>query len=99
MLIDNIRIPELGFADGAEQGDGGWQAQGFVRTTGELPQTWSLRLIRVKDGATSVDHVPVDAQDHATVTLGAGERGTLAVIGTTRFTTEPASYSYTVTSP
>jgi hypothetical protein len=99
MLIDNIRIPELGYADGAEQGDGGWQAQGFVRTTGELPQTWSLGLIRVKDGATSVDRVPVDAQGHATVALGEGERGTLAVIGTTRFTTEPASYSYTITNP
>jgi hypothetical protein len=34
-----------------------------------------------------------------TVTLAQGERGTLAVIGTTRFTTEPAGYSYSVTRP
>jgi hypothetical protein len=99
LLIDDIRIPELRYADGAEQGDGGWQAQGFVRTSGELPQTWALRLIRTGNGATSVDHVPVDAQGRASVTLADGERGTLAVIGTTRFTTELGSYSYQVTRP
>jgi immune inhibitor A len=99
MLIDNIRIPELSYADGAEQGDGGWQAQGFVRTGGELPQTWALRLIRKSGGATSVEQIPVDAQGRATVTLAEGESGTLAVIGTARFTTEPASYSYSVTRP
>ncbi len=99
LLIDNIRIPELRYADGAEQGDGGWQAQGFVRTSGELPQTWALRLIRTSGGATSVEHVPVDAQGGASVTLADGERGTLAVIGTTRFTTETADYSYSVTRP
>ena len=95
LLIDNMHIPELKYADGAEQGDGGWQAQGFVRVTGELPQTWALRLIRTSGGTTSVDPVPVDAQGRAIVTLADGERGTLAVIGTTRFTTEPARYSLT----
>ncbi|MEP7191000.1 MAG: hypothetical protein ABI901_17560, partial [Roseiflexaceae bacterium] len=99
LLLDNIRIPELKYIDDAEQGDGGWQAQGFVRTTGTLPQTWALRLIRTSGGATSVEHVPVDAQGRASVTLADGERGTLAVIGTARFTTEPASYSYSVTRP
>ncbi len=99
LLLDNIRIPELSYADGAEQGDSGWQAQGFVRTTGTLPQTWALRLIRINGGATSVEPVPVDAQGRATVTLADGERGTLAVIGTTHFTTEPAGYSFSVTLP
>ena len=91
-------LAELGYADDAEQGDGGWQAQGFVRTSGELPQTWALRLIRT-GRATSVEPIPVDAQGRATVTLADGERGTLAVIGTTRFTTEPAGYSYSVAQP
>jgi immune inhibitor A len=99
MLIDNIRIPELSYVDGAEQSDGDWQAQGFVRTSGELPQTWALRLIRMSGGTISVEHVPADAQGRATVTLADGERGTLAVIGIARFTTEPAGYSYSVTRP
>ncbi len=93
LLLDNIRIPELNYADGAEDGDGGWQAQGFVRTSGVLPQTWALRLIRESGGTTSVERVPVDAAGRAHVQLAEGERGTLAVSGTTPFTTEPASYS------
>jgi hypothetical protein len=43
--------------------------------------------------------VPVDAQGRAMVTLANGEHGTLAVIGTAPFTTEPAGYSYSVTRP
>ena len=81
------------YADGAEDGDGGWQAQGFVRTSGVLPQTWALRLIRESGGTTSVERLPVDAAGRAHVQLAEGERGTLAVSGTTPFTTEPASYS------
>ncbi len=99
LLIDNIRIPELQYADSAEDGDGGWQAQGFVRTTGELPQSWALRLIRVSNGATSVEQPPVDPQGRATVQLGASERGVLAVIATTPSTTEAASYHYSVAKP
>jgi hypothetical protein len=98
LLLDNLRIPELGYADGAEQGESGWQAQGFVRTTGELPQTWALRVVRMSGGATTVERVPVDAQGRATVKLGVGERGVLAVSGTARFTTETAAYSYSVRS-
>jgi hypothetical protein len=96
LLIDDVRIPELQYSDGAEAGDSGWQAQGFLRTTGDLAQTWALRLIRTKDGVTTVEQPPVDAQGHATVQLGAGEQGVLAVIGTAPFTTEPASYHYRV---
>ena len=80
------------------KGESGWQAQGFVRTTGELPQTWALRVVRMSGGATTVERVPVDAQGRATVKLGVGERGVLAVSGTTRFTTETAAYSYSVRS-
>ncbi|MDQ2995701.1 MAG: hypothetical protein M3R61_01405, partial [Chloroflexota bacterium] len=89
----------LKYTDDDEQGDGGWQAQGFVRTTGTLPQTWALRLIRTSGGTTNVEHVPVDAQGRAGMTLADGERGTLAVIGTTPFTTERAGYRYSVTRP
>jgi hypothetical protein len=99
MLIDNIRIPELSYSDGAEDGDGGWQAQGFLRTTGILPQTWALRLVYVRGGQLHVEPVAVDEQGRASVELPAGDRAVLAVMGTTQFTTEPGSYSYTVSQP
>jgi immune inhibitor A len=99
LLLDNIRIPELNYSDGAEDGDGGWQAQGFVRTTGVLAQDWALRFIHANNGKIAVDPVPVDAQGHAKIAVADGERALLAVIGTTKFTTEPATYSYTVSRP
>jgi hypothetical protein len=99
MLIDNIRIPELNYSDGAEDGDGGWEAQGFVRTTGELAQDWTLRFVYTKDRTITVEPVTVDAQGRASVVVPDGERAILAVMGTTPFTTEPAEYSYTVVRP
>lgn len=99
LLLDNIRIPELDYQDGAERGDGGWQAQGFVRTTGVLPQTWEIRLIRSSGGHTTVETVATDGQGRANIQLGTTEIGVLAVIGTTHFSTEPAEYQYTVTIP
>ena len=99
MLIDNIRIPELNYSDGAEDGDGGWQAEGFLRTTGVLAQQWTLRLVYVRGGQLHVEPVAVDEQGRASVELPAGDRAVLAVMGTTQFTTEPGSYSYTVSQP
>ncbi len=75
LLIDNIRIPELDYSDGAEGGDGGWQAQGFVRTTGLLAQQWALRLMRATDGKIAVEPLAVDAQGRATVTIPGGHAG------------------------
>ena len=99
MLLDNIRIPELEYRDDAEVGDGGWEAQGFVRTTGTLPQEWRLRLLRGSDGQVTIEEVPTDDRGRATVRVEAGERALLAVIGATHFTSEPAAYTYTTTAP
>ena len=96
LLLDNIRIPELNYTDGAENGDGGWEAQGFVRTTGELPQEWTLRLVQKNGGATTVAPVATDAAGRASVTVPAGASAILMVSGTTRFTTEPAKYAYQI---
>ena len=85
---------------------GTWDMRGVVvRSEGTAKvgtvnhATWALRLIRTKGGTSTVEPIPVDAQGRATIKLGAGETGVLAVIGTTPFTTEPASYSYVVTTP
>jgi hypothetical protein len=99
LLLDDFRIPELNFRDGAEQDDGGWQAQGFVRTTGVVPQAWELRLIRTSGGQTTVEAAPVDDEGRASVQLGNDETGVLAVMGTTDVSTEPAEYQYTATAP
>ncbi len=98
MLIDDLRIPELGYSDNVESGDGGWQAQGFARIDGHLPQLWELRLVRTAaDGTISVEPVTVDALGAATATLAEGEQGVFVVIGATPYTSEHATYHLTVT--
>ncbi|NJO83089.1 MAG: hypothetical protein HC828_09895 [Blastochloris sp.] len=96
MLLDNIRIPEITYSDDAETDQGGWDAQGFVRTTGMLPQQWNLRLVREGRNGTTVEPLPTDAQGRATAQLGDGERGRLVIIGSTPHTTQAAPYTYTV---
>ncbi len=99
MLIDTIRIPEIGFNDDAENGENGWQARGFARVTGMLDQHWILRLVRTNAQGTTVESVPLDSNQQATITLAEGERATLVIAGATPFTTEPAIYSYQVATP
>jgi hypothetical protein len=46
-----------------------------------------------------VDKVPVDAEGRAELRIAGEERAVLAIMGTTPFTTEPATYTYTVGTP
>lgn len=97
ILLDDIRIPELGYVDDVEAGDGGWQAEGFVRVDGDLPQLWELRLVRDGIfGAPTVERLIPDASGAVTAQLEGGERGTLVVIAATPHTTERATYELTV---
>jgi hypothetical protein len=95
ILLDNIRIPELGYRDEVEAGDAGWQAEGFVRVDGDLEQHWELRLITSDaDGSTTITPLPVDAQGQASAALGGPAQ--LVVMATTPYTTEPASYQLAI---
>jgi immune inhibitor A len=99
LLIDDIQIPEIGFADGAETDDGGWQAEGFVRTSGILPQRWILRLIVFDGDRVQVVAPDVDSQGRAEMQITEGQRAILIISGATPGTTEPASYSIDVSIP
>jgi hypothetical protein len=37
LALDDVRVPEIGYSAGFEDGDGGWQAEGWVRTDNRLP--------------------------------------------------------------
>ncbi len=99
LLIDNIRIcsntvaDQCVLEDDVEAGYGDWQAEGFARIDGELPQTWELRLIHTgANGDLSVRNIPTDSAGQATIRLETNERAILVVAATTPHTTEPASY-------
>lgn len=43
--LDDISIPELGYATDVEDGADGWVNKGFVQTGWQLPQQWAVQLI------------------------------------------------------
>ncbi len=98
MAIDNISIPEINFRDDAE-GDNGWTAQGFVRTTNQLPQQWEVRLVRIDGNSVTFEPLPLGAGNTGEYRLEAGQRGALVVSATTPHTTERASYQLRTTTP
>jgi hypothetical protein len=96
-LIDNIRIPELGWSDDVEAGPGDWQAVGFVRVGAELPQRWELRLVRTAaDGVVTVEPLAVAADGRAGVELAPDEQAVLVVVAATPHTSERAGYTLTI---
>ena len=99
MVLDNIRIPEIGFSDDAETADSGWQAAGFVRTDNQLDQRWQVRLVRTKGATTTVEALRLDAQRRGEYRIGPGERATVIVMATTPHTTERAGYELKLTRP
>jgi hypothetical protein len=94
-LIDDIAIPEIGFSDDAEQGDGGWAVEGFIRSSNDLPQVYAVHLVEYGP-QTTVRRVELDAENGAEIVLGdETERAVLIVSGMTRWTSEPAPYRVT----
>ncbi len=99
LLIDNIRLPELGYSDDVETDNGGWQASGFARVDGDLPQAWALRLVRTAaNGSVRVEALATDADGRISATLADGEQAVLVVLATTPYTSEPGSYRLLVTN-
>ncbi|MCS6939495.1 MAG: immune inhibitor A [Roseiflexaceae bacterium] len=99
VLLDDMRIAEIDFADGAETDDGGWEARGFVRTSGILPQRWIVRLVLFDGDETRIIAPEIDHQGRVSVHVAAGQRAILLVSGAAPFTTEPALYRINLYRP
>lgn len=98
--VDDISIPELGYFSDAEDSDGGWFADGFVRTDGLLPERFSLQLIRFGRDGVTVEPVPVSAAQEAEIEIdnrdGRLDGAVVVVSALNRYTTELARYRYQV---
>lgn len=96
MSVDHIRIPELGFVDSAEEGEGQWEAQGFARHGNILPQTYIVQQILIdQDGRTAAKELPLEADQSGSweIPLGDGwEEAIIAVSGSTHTTIHPSTY-------
>jgi hypothetical protein len=91
-LVDDISIPEIGFADDAEQGSNGWIVDGFVRSSNYVPQSYIVQLVEY-GAQTKVHRLALNDQNEAEMTLRDDtERAVLIVSGATRWTSEAAPY-------
>lgn len=94
-LLDSVSIPEIGYATGFEEDDGGWIAEGFVRVANSLPQTYRLALIHLGP-EPRVEYLSLAEGNELDIEINAGDSGghpvVLVVTGTTRFTRQRANY-------
>jgi len=95
MMIDDISIPEIGYFTDLEADDGGWEAEGWVRIKNVLPQTFELAWISLED-ETTVEYIPIGVNNTARIPIDIREdgAGVLVIVPTTRFTRQPASYTF-----
>jgi hypothetical protein len=93
-LLDDVAIPEIGYFSDFEGGDGGWQADGWVRVSNALPQTYRLALISVGK-AVEVIYLGPGNDNSLEIPIEIGgdvEEVVLVVTGTTRFTRQKTGY-------
>ncbi len=93
--VDDISIPELGFADSADS-DGGWQGEGFQRIDGPMRQQFIVQKI-VRGQPPQVTRIPLDASNRAQITIDGP--ATIVVSGVTDGTAETAAYHWTLAAP
>jgi immune inhibitor A len=97
ILIDNIRIPEINYANDFESGLDGWEARGFVRLQNVLPQSFRVLVVH-KGSGISVQELILDERMSGalSVTASEGEEVFIIVLGTARYTRQKASYQFVV---
>ncbi|MBP8973909.1 MAG: immune inhibitor A [Anaerolineae bacterium] len=102
MVLDDIRIPEIGYADDVESDEGGWISEGWLRTDNRFPQDFLVLLIQPP---ATADANPVrrllDLGDGSSgewefTAGGAAGDAVLVVSGLAPITTEPARYTVTL---
>lgn len=101
-IVDDIAIPELGYQDDVEAGDGGWEAAGFVRHSNVLPQTFLVQAILHSSTGVQVIPLALDEYQQGWWVLPMSreyDRAVLIVAGTTPITRHAAAYQYSITQP
>lgn len=90
--VDDIAIPELGYATDLESGTDGWQAAGFVPTGTLLPQRWAITLIH-RGNPPRVTSLALDEFNQGQWTVELGPEGAVvAIMPLTPFVEGPSSY-------
>jgi hypothetical protein len=99
LCVDDVSIPEIGFADGAEGGPNGWDAAGWLRITDRIPQGYIVQLLTFGP-QTEVERMELTDHNRGRLAIeGLGDtidRAVLVVSAVAPVTTESASYQYRI---
>lgn len=98
-LIDDISIPELGYFDDIESGDGDWEAAGFARVGQYLPQSYIVQLILLGDNEQEIRRLPLDENQQGRWLIPLDKRHNEAILiiaGSTPVTRNLAAYEYEI---
>ncbi len=103
MLIDDVSVPEIGYAEDFEAGADGWGSEGWLRMDNVLPQRFNVQLVQKANADAPVTRLlsGTDApQGEWTITVG-GEYGDAVVVvaGLAPVTTEAAQYTLVLERP
>ena len=96
LCLDDIRIPELGYAHDAEQGDDGWIGCGFVRIENVLPRRYLLQTFAAGKGNLGLERYWVE-RGRATP-LRVVTPAVVTISDVTRFASSPARYELDIES-
>ncbi len=99
--VDDITLTvdgEVRFSDDVEEGAGEWVAEGFVRHSNILPESWIVQAV-ILDGKKIVEVRPLLMLDGTEgrwpISLGTeGDRAVIAISALAPVTTEPAHYTF-----
>jgi immune inhibitor A len=99
-LLDDVNVPSINYSTDFEKADSSWVAAGFARIQNAVPQTYHLALVSHTSGGTSVQIIPISAEQSADIPISVGQNGVqdqiLVVTATTRFTRVIAPYQFTI---
>jgi immune inhibitor A len=99
-LIDDLRIPALGYVDDFDNGAEGWQSEGWLLTNNRLAQRWLVQVLEFTgEELTGLQRLEIDetGRAEAAITgLGGQRHAILAISALAPITTQPASYEITV---
>lgn len=97
-LLDDVAVPQIGYASDFEADNGGWEAAGFARIQNVLPQTFRISVIlNGRQPEVQTFALPGGAPFEIPLRIsGDVDEAVLVVSGTTRYTRQPAAYQFTV---
>ncbi|HQP09099.1 MAG TPA: hypothetical protein PLY85_08765, partial [Anaerolineaceae bacterium] len=76
-------------------GDGGWVADGFVKVSKSLPQSFRVSLIKYGE-ETTIEQFKIESGDTLRIPVDGSifNEAVIVISGTTRFTRTPAGYQF-----